>query len=74
MCAHHSLLWILLLLFGEYSLESMLTPVIFHETVCYYPMNCYYEIEICLSDSNESRSALFGYCSCCLESTVLSQC
>ena len=44
------------LLFGEYSLESMLTPVIFHETVCSYPMNCYHEIEICLRDSNESGS------------------
>ena len=56
-CHFHSLLWLLLLLFGgEYSLESMLTPVIFRETVCYYPMNCYYEIEICLSDSNESGS------------------
>ena len=26
------------------------------ETVCYCSMNCDYEIEICLSDSNESGS------------------
>ena len=44
-------LWLLFLLFGEYSLESMLIPVIFYETVFYYPMNCDDEIEICLSDS-----------------------
>ena len=49
-------LWLLFLLFGEYRLESMLTPVIFHETVCCNPMNCYYEIEICSSDSTESGS------------------
>ena len=35
------------LLFGECSLESMLTAVTFHETVCHItPMNCDYEREM----------------------------
>ena len=54
-CHFHSLLWLWLLLFGENSLESMLTPIIF-SAITPRTVITIVEIEICLSDSNESGS------------------